>query len=132
MSRSQKRSGREEAAIAALVSQPSIPHAAKLAGIAERTLYRWLKDAAFQEQYRQARRQLLQHAIVSCQQAAAGAVAVLRRLMLDQDAPPPTRVAAAKAVLEMSFRGVELEDLESRIAALEAKAQEVGTHAAQR
>jgi hypothetical protein len=40
--------------------------------------------------------------------------------MHDADATASARVSAAKAVLETAVKAVELEDLEARIAALEA------------
>jgi hypothetical protein len=40
--------------------------------------------------------------------------------MVHAEAPASSRVAAARVVLEMSLRGVELEDLLLRIEALEA------------
>jgi hypothetical protein len=39
--------------------------------------------------------------------------------MGDKAAPASARVSAARAVLELSYRGLEVEDLERRLAALE-------------
>jgi uncharacterized protein YggE len=108
-------------AIAALLSGPTITDAAKRAGVGERTLFRWLQqDAAFQQAYREARRQAVQHAIAQIQQVASTAVKTLGAIMKSTKAPSGSRVSAARAVLEMALKGVELEDLEARIAALEA------------
>jgi hypothetical protein len=43
--------------------------------------------------------------------------------MKNTKAPSSSRVSAARAVLEMALKGVELEDLEARISALEASVQ---------
>ena len=51
--------------------------AAAQSGLAEVTLRRWLKHAAFQTAYREARRAVVQHAIVAVQQATE-AVATLQ------------------------------------------------------
>jgi hypothetical protein len=40
--------------------------------------------------------------------------------MLDQSASPASRVAAARVVLEFSFRGAEIADLEERLETIEA------------
>jgi hypothetical protein len=46
---------KKEEAIAALLSQPSIEQAARVAGIGPKTLLRWLKLPEFQAAYREAR-----------------------------------------------------------------------------
>jgi len=51
-------------------------------------------------------------------------VETLRSVMQDKDAPASAKVSAAKAILETAIKAVELEDLEARIAALEAQSQE--------
>jgi hypothetical protein len=62
----------------------------------------------------------VQHAIVQVQSATGEAVEILRSVMQDTDASANARVSAAKAILETAVKAVELEDLEARIAALEA------------
>lgn len=111
---------KQEQAIAALVTASSLADAALQAGIGERTLLRWLKEAVFQTAYREARRQIVHQAIAQVQQATGTAVATLVTIMQTADAPASAKVSAAKAVLETAIKAVELEDLEGRIAALEA------------
>src|SRR5215471_20878755 len=65
----QKLSRKQEHTIAALLTCDSIAAAAARGGVAEGTLYRWFKDAAFQTAYREARRAVVQQAIVQVQQA---------------------------------------------------------------
>ena len=87
----------------------------------QETLRRWLRDdAIFQMAYREARRQVVQQAIVQVQQATGEAVATLRQVMQAADAPASAKVSAAKTILETAIKAVELEDLEARIVALEA------------
>ena len=112
--------GKQAAAIAALLAQRTIAEAAQQVGIGERTLLRWLQeDSAFQAAYRTARRHVVQHAVARVQQATCTAVETLEAIMQDPEAPASARVSAAKAVLETAIKGIELEDLEARIAALE-------------
>jgi uncharacterized protein YggE len=107
--------------IAALVTMPTITEAATRAGVGERSLFRWLRaDATFQAAYREARGQAVQQAITRIQQATSTAVKTLESVMKNTKAPSSSRVSAARAVLEMALKGVELEDLETRIAALKA------------
>ena len=103
-----------------MLSCPTIAHAARTAGIAEVTAGRWLKDATFQEAYRDARRAVVQHAITQVQQATGEAVETLRSVMQDSESPASARVSAAKTILETALKGIEIDDLEVRIAALEA------------
>jgi phage terminase small subunit len=114
---------RQEAFIAALLSCPTIAHAARMAGIAEVTAGRWLKDHSFQAAYREARRQVVQQAIVQVQHATGTAVQTLVAVMQDNESPSNARVTAARTILEMAIRTVEFEDLESRIVALEQQAK---------
>ena len=117
----EKLHGKQAAAIAALLAQRTIAEAAHQVGIGERTLLRWLQeDRAFQGTYRTARRHVVQHAVAQVQQATSTAVATLEAIMQDATASASARVSAAKAVLETALKGVELEDLEARIVALEA------------
>ena len=120
----EKLTRKQDQAIAALLTCPSILDAAHQSGVAEVTLYRWLKLEAFQAGYREARRQVVQQAIVQIQGVCADAVATLRAIMQDSAAPASARVSAAKTVLDTAVKAVELEDLEARIATLEAQSQE--------
>jgi hypothetical protein len=108
-----------EAAIIALLEQPTIPEAAKAAGVSYTSLWRWLQDPTFQAEYRNARRQALGQATSQLQQAAAAAVKALREIIEDVKAPSSSRVMAARTVLEMGLKAVELEDMEVRLAAIE-------------
>jgi hypothetical protein len=115
----EKLSRKQEALISALLTAPRLADAAQTAGIGEVTAWRWLKDATFQAAYREARRAVVQHAIVQVQHATGEAVETLRSVMQDTEAPASAKVSAAKTILETSVKAVELEDLEARIMALE-------------
>ena len=54
------------------------------------------------------------------QQLCSKVVTKLEELIDDPTCPASSRVTAMKTVLEMSWKAIELEDLEARIAALEA------------
>src|SRR5262245_5082366 len=116
----EKLSRKQDQIITALVSCASIAEAAGQCGLAEVTVRRWLKQDAFQQAYRDARQQVVQQAIVQVQQATGEAVATLRQVMQAAEAPASAKVSAAKTILETAVKAVELEDLEARIAALEA------------
>ena len=119
----EKLSRKQEQTIAALLTCDSITAAAAGCGVAEATVHRWLKQDGFQAAYREARRAVVQHAITQVQSATGEAVETLRSVMQDPEAPASAKVSAARTILETAVKAVELEDLEARIAALEAQGQ---------
>lgn len=112
-----------EAAVAALLTAPTIAIAAQAVGISEQTLWRWLQLPEFQGQYREAKRQAVAQAVARLQQATTKAVDTLEAVMDDTASPSSARVTAAKTVLEMAVKAVELEDMAARIEALERSIQ---------
>jgi hypothetical protein len=115
----EKLTRKQDAAISCLLEQPTIKEAAVSCGIGEVTLWRWLQQQDFQEQYRQAKKQVVEQAIARLQQVTGEAVSTLREIMIDTGAPASSRVTAAKAVLETAIKTVEIEDLTARIEELE-------------
>jgi hypothetical protein len=115
---------KQEDAIAALLTQRNVEEAAGAAGIGTRTLLRWLKLPGFDAAYRAARRAAFGQSIARLQQASGAAVATLLKIMVDPNAPASTRLRAADSVLDHGAKGIEIEDVEMRVAALEAAAGE--------
>jgi hypothetical protein len=115
----QQLSRKQEHLIAALLTCDSITAAAARGGVGIPTVHRWLKEASFQEAYREAKRAVVTQAITQVQQAAGEAVETLRAVMRDLDTPASARVSAARTILDTAVKAVELEDLAARIAALE-------------
>jgi len=76
------------------------------------------------EQYRHARRRVVEHAVVKLQQDAFAAAAVLLEIAQDTKASAGARVSAARAILDRSMRSVEMDDLEARIERMEAHLEE--------
>jgi hypothetical protein len=116
----EKLSRKQDQVITALVTCASIAEAAAQCGLADVTLWRWLKQEPCQATYREARHAVVQHAIVQVQQATGEAVETLRKVMQAANTPASAKVSAAKTILETAIKAVELEDLEARIVALEA------------
>jgi hypothetical protein len=78
----------------------------------------------FRECYRQARGETLAQATARLQQASGAAVTTLLKIMVDPHLPASSKVRAAQCVLDRGQKGFELEDLEMRIARLEASERE--------
>ena len=111
---------KQEKAIHALLTHPTMEEAAESAGVNRVTLFRWLQQEDFQSAYTKARRESVKHAIARLQNRTGEAVEVLAEVMKDQTNAPAARVAAAKAVFEFSLKAVEIEDLAKRLAELES------------
>jgi len=116
---------KKEEAIAALLSQRNVEEAARVAGIGTRTLLRWLKLPEFQAAYRQARREAFGQAVARLQQGASAAATTLLKTMIDPATPASVRVRAAECVMNQATKAIEIEDIEVRVAALEAAAASV-------
>jgi hypothetical protein len=100
---------KQEAGIAALLSQPTHAAAAAVAGVSESTLYRWLQLPAFRAAYRQARRELVESAVGRVQAAAGQAVETLVNVA-HKGRRDGDRVRAAVAILDHAHRGLSAAD----------------------
>ena len=118
-------SRKQDTAIGALLSRPTISAAAESVGIGESTLRRWLKDRDFLAAYRAARREAVSQAVGHLQGACSVAVLALTDISQDVNCPASARVSAARTVLELALKGVELEDLAVRVEELELQVSRV-------
>ena len=127
---------KQESALRAVLSHPTLKEAALAAGISETTLWRYMQDGEFSKRLREARRDAVGHAVTRLQRASSDAVTVLRDLMMKEDAPAAARITAARTVLDYSMRAVETDELRARIDELEefirAKQEEDALDAAMR
>ncbi|HXP86861.1 MAG TPA: hypothetical protein VN841_19185 [Bryobacteraceae bacterium] len=113
-----------EQAIAALLTRPSIEDAARVAGVGEKTLRRWIQEPEFKARYLRARRESVQQALARIQQATSAAGTTILKLMTDPSVPATVRLRAAECVFDLAVKGVEIEDIEVRVSELERAAQE--------
>ncbi len=114
-------SPKQQKAMVALLSSDTIAEAAKVCSTSEATLYRYLQEAGFKVHLRRARAEIVECAIGHLQRDCEIAARTLRAVCEDGEAPASARVSAARAILEGSIRGVEVQDLTARLDALEAK-----------
>ena len=113
----EKRHRRQEAAIAALLTEPTVERAAARAGVGYRTLKAWLHEPTFQRAFRAARREIVETTIGQIQQATGRAVRALVRNF--RCGKPAAEIRAAAVILEHSLRALQLTDLAERIEDLE-------------
>ena len=109
MSAGSKIGRKQEAAIAALLTERMHADAAAKAGISEATLQRWFRDFGFIAAYRAARRQIVEGGIGRVQRVFGEAVDTLRRNLTC--GTPSAEIRAAATILEQAVKGVELADL---------------------
>jgi transposase-like protein len=113
----------QELAIMALLSSTSLQSVARAAGVDRRTLFRWLQEPNFVRAYRAARRECVAQAIAQVQREASGAVSVLVDVAKGREKPgrntAAARVSAAKAILDLAFRSIEIEDMWTRLEEME-------------
>jgi hypothetical protein len=109
-------------AVAALLTAPTVAEAARVAGVAERTIYRWLAgDAAFVADLRAAEETAIDHAARRLVGLQDDAIGLLGDVVADATAAPGVRVRAASLIVDLALRLRELRSLEERVAALEGK-----------
>ena len=113
---------KKELAIAALLTHGSVEDAARAVDLNQNTLLNWLKIPAFVKAYRAARREVVTQSVARLQQATGAAGTVMLKLMTDPNVPAAVRLRAAECVFDRAMKGIEIEDIEARVAALEATA----------
>lgn len=120
----EKQTRKQSIFIANLLTESTVKEAAQKSGIGEATAYRWMKDPAFQEAYREARWQSVSQAISQSQQLSVEAMNTIRSIMNNESAPAGARLSAARSILEFAVKTAELEDLTARVETLEQYAEE--------
>lgn len=100
-----KLSAKQEALLAALLTEPTYTAAATKVGVSRMTLYRWLQDTTFQQAYRRARRELVHHAVGRLQLGSGLAVEALMSIVA-QSRRDSDRVRAAVVILDHAYRGI--------------------------
>jgi hypothetical protein len=104
-----------------LLTAKDIKAAAATVGIGERTIHTWLDDPAFQAALRQAEARTLDTAVRRLVGASGDALDTLVDLMTSTYVKDGYRIRAATVILEQLVKLRELNNLEQRLAALEAK-----------
>jgi len=110
--------------MAALLTSGTRREAARKAHVSESTIYNYLQDPVFSEEYENRRKQLITDASDQIQRGLAPAISTLREIAEDVKASKNARVAAARALIEYGIRLAEITDIYKRIDRLEEQAKE--------
>jgi len=109
----------DSAIVAALAAGQSIRDIATSTGVSESTVYRRLRDDDFRQRVAETRAELVSSTLGRLVDAGSAAAQKLRRLL---DARSESvQLAACRAILELSVRWRQSEELEARITALESQ-----------
>ncbi len=80
----------------------------------------WLASDWFQTEYQAAKKQLLDSTINQLRTIGSEGVAALHDVVVNVENPPAARVSAARAILEVLLKAVEIQDITTRLERLEA------------
>ena len=108
---------KQEAGLSALLTSKTLEEAAEKADVTSRTLRRWLQEPDFSTAYNEARRRLVESAIVQLQSVTGDAVAALKRNLNAKS--EAVQVSSARTILDFAVASVATLDLEQRINELE-------------
>lgn len=112
-------SPKKQAALLALLTNPTKEKAAAAAGITPKTLRSYLAEPEFQAEYKKAFAGLVEDATRQAQQAIAPALSALRDVVEDSSGGPQFRISAARSILEYSLKLTEQNDILSQLHELE-------------
>ena len=115
---------KRESLVSALLQCRTLEDAAQASGLSLRTVKRWLADQDFRDEYKAARRRLVESATGHLRAAMGRACDVLDAVANDPAAAVASRVSAARTIIELALRSHEVEDLEDRITELEKALRE--------
>ena len=94
-----------EKALAALLNSSSVRDAATQSGLSEETIYRYLRDEDFKNEYKTAQLAVVESAVSALQNAANEAVETLRRNLTCDN--PQAEIRAAQLILDNVFGNSE-------------------------
>ena len=110
---------RKQKALSALLTAPTRTAAAKAAGIDPETMRRYLKDPEFLKAYRDAAADTMDCATRQLQGTLNAATDRLLAIVNDDNKPPMTQIAAARALLEFALKFTEFNDVLQQLSELE-------------
>jgi hypothetical protein len=116
-----KRQEADRVLLQALACGATVEHAARKAGVGERTVYRRLAEADFARRLRDLRTEMVQRTASMLTGAGMGAVKTLVDLQADVAVAAGVRRRSARDLLEMGLKFREAAELEQRLAAVEAR-----------
>lgn len=120
MRRTRRRKSRtKELIIAGLLTNTTVRATAQATGISEATIYKYLKDEGFKQEYEDRRRAMLEDNCHMLQANMNKAINELVAIIDDEDTAPQVRLNAIDMLLRHTYKQTELVDILSRLDVLE-------------
>lgn len=110
---------KQELFLGSLLAGNTILTSAKVAGVTEKTAYKWLKLPHFKSAQKAAQKQLFDQALTGLMLKVDKAIETLDRHMSGEDTPASTQVRSAQIVLEQAINIGKMSELEAKYAELE-------------
>lgn len=105
--------------IAGLLSNTTISATAKAIGISEATIYKYLKDEEFKQEYEEQRRAMLTDNCHVLQAHMRKAISELVEIIEDAETAPQVRLNAIDMLFRHAYKQTEIVDILDRLTALE-------------
>ena len=102
-----------------LLGTPSIEEGCKRARVSKVTVYSWLKDETFRTELKRQRDEVIERALDNLKANISKATETLVKLLDSEKETIQAR--AAEDIIEFTQKAIENDELEKRIAALEAR-----------
>jgi hypothetical protein len=109
----------QQAGLLALLSSKNIKAAAKKAGVSRMTMYRWLQDPLFREEFRKQNKCILLDVLLYLQRSSSKATALLINIARNTELPASPRVSACRTIIEMCLKNTKFDDVLKRDGVLE-------------
>ena len=104
---------RQKTVLPIMAAVPTIAKAARISGVTERTLYRWMENDAFRDELARLRREFAELALQALQGLMLQSVSVLADTMDDPD--KSLRFRAARTSLAFGLQSSEIDKLREEI-----------------
>ena len=114
-------STKKQAAIAALLSSPSITEAAEASGIGRSTMHRWLEDPEFKQALSAAEAEAISSAVRRMVGDMSDNLATMRDIRDGKESSPALQLRAAALLDASLLKWREIASIEERLLALEAR-----------
>lgn len=111
--------GKQKKALAALLQNPKIGEACKIAGCTEKTLRNYLRNPEFKAEYTRLTDEVLNEATAKATCSMYSALETLAEIAKDKRRTDASRTAAARALVDAGIRLHTVNDLSYRVAELE-------------
>ncbi len=108
-----------EVVISALLNEPTVQKAAEKCGLSQRQIYERMKQMSFKQEYRQAKRSILESVTNGLQARLTAATETTIEIMQNKENSPQVRLNACGLIFNQCQKLTETIDILDRIESLE-------------